>query len=254
MRERRLATWCAVGFTAMMLTGCTLPSAYPDLDRDAGPEDTFSEGFAEKYPNDLETINPDSVRFVARDGDIDLYLMRGVLGGMCLEIKGDELESILSCSNGDGGLTVGSPAGTYEVRPAPISEEDGWRILSDNVRVKETASEQTPPAEPDSSPWESTPQAVSDSGSRPGATGPVTGGGTAQMTYIVTEGDTASEIAARFGVGLEQLIDGEGKRLGDYPTLGIGDSIQFGAPLTGDDYDCFFGLAEPRAKGESCYE
>ena len=255
MRERRILTLIAVSaLAAMALTGCSETSAFPDLEREAGSRDVLSEGFAEAYADSLEHIDPESVRLAASDGEFDLYLMRMLDGGLCLEIRGPERGSMLSCTGGNGPLGASSPAGSYELRPAPIPEEDGWRILSDNLRVRETASERTSPTEPDSPPWESTPRAVDDSGARPGATGSVTGEGTAEMTYIVTEGDTASEIAARFGVGLEQLIDEEGKRLGDYPTLGVGESIQFGAPLAGDDYDCFFGLAEPTAKGESCYE
>ena len=236
-----------------MLAGCAFPSAYPDLDREAGSEDAFSDDFAVKYESELDKIDPDSVRLAARDGDIDIYLMRTLAGGICLEIDGTATESGLACSDGLGSLTSGSPAGTYEVRPAPIYEEDGWRILSDNVRVKVETSESPPPAEPNTAPWESTPRPVDDSGARVGAAGEVTDGGTDAMTYVIAEGDTASDIATRFGVGIEQLIDGDGQRLGDYPALHVGDRIQFGAPLTGDDYDCFFGLAEPRGTGESCY-
>ncbi|NYF09871.1 hypothetical protein HDC94_001027 [Leifsonia sp. AK011] len=253
MRERRLALLFMIGLTTMVLAGCSLPSAYPDLDREAGPDDV-SEGFAERYPDDLENIDLDSVRWVASDGDIDLYLMRQRLGGICLEVKGNERQYGLSCSGGEGGLTVQSRTGTYQVRPAPMPEEDGWLVLSENVRVRVTASDGAAPADAGLPPWQSTPRAVSDSGERAGASGSVTGAGTAEMTYVVAEGDTASDIAARFAVGLEQLIDEQGERLGDHPTLNVGDSIQFGAPLTGDDYDCFFGLEGPTAKGETCYE
>jgi len=109
-------------------------------------------------------------------------------------------------------------------------------------------------------PWMSTPRQVTDLGPRPGATGPTLPSGSPDVeTYIVREGDTASDIADRFDVGLDQLLDENATRLGVYPTIYPGDRIQFGSPLTGADYDCFAGKFTPapgsvRSKGESCYD
>ena len=253
MRERRIIVLLAL--VATVLAGCTVPPAFPDLDREAGPDDTLSEDFAATYGDQLEKIDPESVRLVAHDRDVDLYLMRTLNGGICLRLSGTETESMLACSSTAGSFGASSPVGTYQVRVAPMVEEEGWRILSHNVRVRVKASDSLPEEpEQELAPWESTARAVDDAGARPGATGEVSGEGTEAMAYVVADGDTASDIAERFGVGLEQLIDQAGQRLGDYPTLTPGDTIQFGAPLTGDDYDCFFGLAEPHAAGESCYE
>lgn len=101
-------------------------------------------------------------------------------------------------------------------------------------------------------PWSSTPGKVSDSGTRSGATGQVLNAPASDM-YVVTEGDTPSDIALRFDVGLEQLLDENGDRLGASPTIYPGDRIQFGIPLTGKNYDCFFGLISSGGKGQSCY-
>lgn len=101
--------------------------------------------------------------------------------------------------------------------------------------------------------WASPHIAVADSGIRTGASGAMSPSKPGAETYVAVQGDTASDIASRFGVGLEQLIDERGIRLGRYPTLQPGDRILFGTPLTGHDYDCFFGLV-PASKGTSCYD
>lgn len=101
--------------------------------------------------------------------------------------------------------------------------------------------------------WASAHIRVVDGGTRPGASGallPV--GGDSLTTYVAAAGDTAADIAARFDVGLEQLVDEGGLRLGRYPEIFPNYRIQFGTPLIGPDYDCFFGSA-PATKGESCY-
>lgn len=194
-------------------------------------------------------------------GETELYVMRTTDDGMCLEVRSEAHGSVFACGNG-GAISVGSPAGSYQLRPAPLYEEEGWKILSDNVRTRVAPSREVDgPADTEPSPgptgqemepWESLPQSVDDSGQRAGASGDVLSAGSDEMTYVVAAGDTASDIATRFGVGLEQLIDEQGKRLGTYPTLAPGDRIQFGTPLTGDDYDCFFGVKEGSPR-ESCY-
>lgn len=247
----------------VLLTGCVDAESFPDLDREAGVEDVLPDNFASDFPDLADEIDPSTVRLAARDGDAEIYLLRTTSGGLCMEIRADSVDSVFACGNSSGPLALGSPAGSYEARPAPLFEEEGWVILSDNVRARVASPgradgsidpEPSPsPTVQDPDPWESTPQAVQDSGQRNGASGEVVSPGTGHMTYVVASGDTASDVAARFDVGLEQLIDEQGQRLGKYPTLTPGDSIQFGAPLTGDDYDCFFGLGEPNVAGGTCY-
>ncbi|MEP6481286.1 MAG: DM13 domain-containing protein [Rhodoglobus sp.] len=110
------------------------------------------------------------------------------------------------------------------------------------------------PADVSLPPWASAPITVTDSGTHTGATGTALPAGKLVDTYVVANGDTASDIASRFQVGLEQLIDDGGMRLGSNPTISPGDRIQFGTPLTGANYDCFFGLGAVPPKGRSCYE
>lgn len=62
--------------------------------------------------------------------------------------------------------------------------------------------------------------------------------------YIVVSGDNASGIAARFDVELDQLTDVDGRRLGHYPTLQVGDRIRFAEALTGYERDCFYELLD----------
>lgn len=243
-----------LGLLVLGLTGCIDAESFPDLDREPGPGDVLPDNFASDFGDLADKIDASTVRLAARHDDAGIYVMRTTSGDLCMEIRTDSTGSVFGCGNGSGALRLSSPAGTYEVRPAPLYEEEGWLILSGNVRAKVAASsradsrtEPEPSAEPTgsgSSLWESTSTSVDDSGHRSGASGDVSAPGTDEMTYVVAEGDTASDIAARFAVGLEQLIDEQGQRLGRYPSIFPGDRIQFGAPLTGDDYDCFFGLDE----------
>jgi hypothetical protein len=103
-------------------------------------------------------------------------------------------------------------------------------------------------------PWASAPITVVDSGTRPGATGGASPSSSAVQTYTIAPGDTASDIAARFDVGVEQLIDENDVRLGRYPELQPFDRIRFGTPLTGKTYDCFFGTIPSQGKAQSCYD
>ncbi|CAN5126485.1 hypothetical protein BH11ACT4_BH11ACT4_25660 [soil metagenome] len=97
---------------------------------------------------------------------------------------------------------------------------------------------------------------VVDRGTNSGAMGDTlpTGQHAAVETYVVVNGDNAWDIARRFGVGEEQLIDEGGSRLGAQVTIYPGDRIYFGDPLTGKDYDCFFGQGPAAGKGKSCYD
>lgn len=98
------------------------------------------------------------------------------------------------------------------------------------------------PTAPSSSPTAvAVPASPVDTGESTGATGPIELDDAGRPAkYTVVSGDTALQIAVRFSVEIDQLADTEGRRLGNYPTLYVGDQIIFLPPLTGSEAACFY--------------
>lgn len=93
-----------------------------------------------------------------------------------------------------------------------------------------------------------------DSGATVGATGPVASAPDSQLIYTVASGDSAAQIAARFNVELDQLVSADGERLGSYPVIHPDDVIGFGARLSGEARDCFYGLPDSTKELAECRE
>lgn len=99
------------------------------------------------------------------------------------------------------------------------------------------ASSSSHPTDSWPAPASAAPIWVEDGGTRRMASGEVSGDSI--TTYDVADGDVAIEIAARFGVELDQLTDDSGERLGHLPwrsdsvhyrTIGAGESLLLWPP------------------------
>lgn len=97
---------------------------------------------------------------------------------------------------------------------------------------------------PRPSPTPDIPEPV-DGGAYFGANGPVVIEDGVIVQYTVVPGDIPIEIAHRFGLGLDNLENADGVKLGRYPNIYPDDVITFGTSLSGDEYDCFFGVGDP---------
>ena len=135
MSERRIVACAVVGLVVSLLAGCSVPSAFGVLDTEAGPEDKLSADFAEI---DASTLDLDSVRFAVSHDGVNLYLAKSPKGDICLAI-GSGSSSMIACGDPTGSFGARSPAGSFEVRPAPIAERDGWTVLTENIRVNDLA-------------------------------------------------------------------------------------------------------------------
>ena len=128
----------AIGIVGMsiLLAGCSANAAFPVFDREPDSRDVLPAEIADLFTESRDGTDLSTLRWVATDDGVDLYLFRDDKRPLCLVIANGP-GSMLACSGGDELGASASGAGTYEVRPAPISEKDGWTVLSENVRVED---------------------------------------------------------------------------------------------------------------------
>lgn len=117
---------------AIMLAGCA-PSAYPAFDREPTAADAMPEDAAFFDSDAFDSYDVESLRYVGTYETTDLYIIRNTVGAACLFVAADK-DSTIACGGG-GAVTASSPAGTFELGPAPMPADDGWTVISENVRV-----------------------------------------------------------------------------------------------------------------------
>lgn len=126
-----------VGAVAVLvLSGCAGENnGYEIFDREATSTDALPDYFGEFMDEDEYDL--DSVRLAGSYEDLDFYMLRTSTGGVCLAVAADPpSQSGTSCGGFPGStLTMGTPAGTFELSPAPVAEEDGWIVISENIRM-----------------------------------------------------------------------------------------------------------------------
>lgn len=132
MRERQWITMAILAGSALLLTGCA-SSAYPAFDREPTAADELPSDASFLDDGQFDDFDLDSLRFVADHGDVSLYIVRSLDGTACLYVAAEQ-DSGIACG-GVGTISMQTPAGNFELGPAPIAEKDGWTRLSENVRV-----------------------------------------------------------------------------------------------------------------------
>lgn len=124
---------------ALALTGCTAPNDFPVFDRAQAETDKLPAIFDEI---DLTEYDQSTSRFSGEHNGVRYYLILreggDPIGAPCLAVAAAANPGI-TCG-GPEGLTTSSEADPkYEAQlvPSPATDGDGWRAISDNVRVRD---------------------------------------------------------------------------------------------------------------------
>ena len=86
---------------------------------------------------DEQDIDVATSRLAASVDDVDFYLLETKTpGGICVAIDAADDNDSVACSGRNGLLGTTGPFGSIEVADAPISERDGWTVISENIRIE----------------------------------------------------------------------------------------------------------------------
>ena len=138
----------AIGLTLLaivcgsVLTGCLAPtpnaaSGYPIFDRDQTTEDELPDYFD---AIDLSQYDLSTTRYSGSLDDVDYFLLRtndsNETYGFCLAIASAD-NPMVGCAGVGGGTLGGQGLDNAEFMPEPVTADDGWVTVSENVRVRE---------------------------------------------------------------------------------------------------------------------
>jgi hypothetical protein len=135
MDRIRLAVTAAVLIgCATLVSGCAASDGFPVFNADSKPSDELPD-LPALDDGQLDDYDLGTSRFVASHVGDDLFLIKSNDGQVCLVVVNDN--PVIGCGgSGNFGLSSGTGA-TYEVRPAPIPDKEGWTVLADNLRVED---------------------------------------------------------------------------------------------------------------------
>ena len=122
---------------AMVTSGCSPSDGYPIFLRPAESSDTLPTHLATM--GEVQDLDVASSRLAASVEDVDFYLVEtNTLGGVCVAVDAgdDDRSDLVACSGGNGLLGASGPFGSIEVADAPISEREGWTVISENIRIQ----------------------------------------------------------------------------------------------------------------------
>ncbi|MDH6180112.1 hypothetical protein M2152_000294 [Microbacteriaceae bacterium SG_E_30_P1] len=130
MRGARVGVSGAI--LALALSACSGTPGYLVFDRPQTEKDALGPEFDVV---DTSHLLPETVRYETTYDGIDLYLARTREGHFCLALA-SSWTAMTSCGGPGGPFGVSGPLGAFQVYPAPVPEEDGWLVLTDNIRVE----------------------------------------------------------------------------------------------------------------------
>lgn len=116
---------------AFALSGCLAGDGYPILEREPTDADRLPPVFIDEA---FDEYDFDSARLSARYEGAALYVLRSLTGEVCLAVAHGEASGVACSGSGGVGLTV-PQLPPFEMGPAPMVTEDGWTVLSENIRV-----------------------------------------------------------------------------------------------------------------------